>query len=191
VKVDQLAPPEWAASLALAMKSRDITEGNRADMFLAQCAHESGGFKRFSENLNYSAAALIRAWPTRFPTWAIADHYATKAPAIANRAYADRMGNGNEQSGDGWKYRGRGLIQLTGRANYGAAGDALRLPLVTEPDIAETPSAASQIAAWFWYSKGCNALADAGDFEAITKKINGGLNGLEDRERWLAKVRAL
>jgi putative chitinase len=155
----------------------------RRAAFIAQAAHESTGFSTFIENLNYSAGALNRVWPSRFPL-AIAAQYARQPERIANRAYANRIGNGDEASGDGWRYRGRGVFQLTGKANYAACGAALRLDLIGHPELLEQPMNAFRSAGWFWNSKVLSPLADMGAFNEITRRINGGYNGLADRLRY-------
>lgn len=158
--------------------------------FLAQLAHESGGFTRLVENLNYSADGLRRTWPSRFDL-ATAARFARNPEAIANRVYADRLGNGDEASGDGWRYRGRGFIQLTGKANY--ADYSQRLfgddRLVRDPDLAATPEVAMRLAVAYWQAKGLNALADQDDLNGITRKINGGLIGIEGRRKWLEQFK--
>lgn len=177
----------WAVALTDAMPQWGITTRPRAEMFLAQCAHESAGFTRFVENLNYSAQGLMRTWPNRFPTFEVAAQYERQPEKIANFVYANRLGNGNEASGDGWKYRGRGAIQLTGHNNYTAAGAAIRYPLGRYPQDLEQPQFGAPAACWFWKSRGLNELADEGDFEGITRRINGGLVGLTDRIAWWHK----
>lgn len=154
--------------------------------FLAQLAHESGGFTRLVENLNYSADGLRRTWPSRFDAKKAAE-CARKPELIANTVYADRLGNGDEASGDGWRFRGRGYIQLTGRANYMDFSHRLfgDYRLVTNPDLAADPAVAIQLAAEYWKVKDLNALADKDDLNAITRKINGGLIGIEGRRKWL------
>lgn len=166
-----------------AMLRWDIVLDARIAAFLAQAAHESAELTHLEESLNYSADALSRLWPRHFGAQEAQD-YARQPEKIANRAYADRMGNGDEASGDGWRYRGRGIFQLTGRANYrdcsiAIAGDADTLLL--NPELVAEPDYACESAGWFWQSKGLNELADRGGFEEITRRINGGLNGLEDR----------
>ncbi|AXO88455.1 glycoside hydrolase family 19 protein [Pseudomonas parafulva] len=148
----------------------------RTAAFLAQVGHESGQMCNLIENLNYSAEALVRTWPTRF-TAETAPAYARQPERIANRVYGGRMGNGPEASGDGWHYRGRGLIQLTGRANYRAAGQALGLPLEEQPELIEHPEHAAQSAAWWWAQHSLNDLADAGRFREIGSIINTGQPG--------------
>lgn len=179
----------WLWAINNALMRYEINTANRVAMFLAQCAHESGGFRHLVESLNYSAAALRATWPNRF-TEAEAADMARDQARIGERAYGGRMGNGPEGSGDGFKYRGRGIIQITGRETYGKCGDALRLDLINKPELLEDPEAAALSAGWYWSTHGCNALADANDFEGVTRRINGGINGLADRRAWLAKVYA-
>lgn len=162
----------------------------RQAAFIAQVAHESAGFTQLHENLNYSAGRLMRAWPMRFPE-SVVGQYARRPVQIANRAYADRLGNGDEASGDGWRYRGRGLIQITGKANYKKYGEMIGVDLESEPDLAANVGIACRIAGAFWRDKGCNELADAGKFEEITRRINGGLNGIEHREWLWSKAKGL
>ncbi|MDI6529487.1 glycoside hydrolase family 19 protein [Pseudomonas otitidis] len=178
----------------MATSNFSLTTPTRQSAFLAQAAHESAGFTRLTENLNYSATGLAATWPGRFrgadgqPN-ALARALNRRPEAIANVVYANRMGNGPEASGDGWRYRGRGLLQITGRAQYQRCGAALGLPLVEQPDLLAHPEPAVLSAAWFWQVNGLNELADAGDFEAITRRINGGLNGLAERRALWAKFR--
>ena len=157
--------------------------------FCAQCAHESAGFRRLIENLNYSAEALARVWPSRFSEAgspnALARGIARNPEKIANYAYANRMGNGSPDSGDGWKYRGRGIIQLTGKNNYQAAQDALGIQCVENPDMVSGLECAARVAVWFWVANKCGK---APSFEAQTKIINGGLKGLDDRKARLARA---
>lgn len=189
-----LAPrcsPGWAVSLAEQMPQWHITGRDRVCAFLAQCAHESAGFTRFEENLNYSAEALMRTWPSRFPSLQVAAPYARQPERIANHVYANRLGNGNEASGDGWKYRGRGAIQITGRANYRKAGEGVGFALEAHPADAALPAQGARVACWYWHFSGLNELADDGDFEGITRRINGGLIGLADRRTWLDRARTI
>jgi putative chitinase len=158
----------------------DISNPYRMAMFLAQTAHESANFSATEENLNYAAKALMAFWPKKFA--GVADAYARKPEKIANRAYSDRMGNGNEASGDGYSYRGRGLIQLTGKDNYTACGKALGIDLVADPDQVARDPVAVLSAGWFWDTRKLNQWADKGDVLTVTKKINGGTIGLEDRK---------
>ena len=158
----------------------EINTSLRLAAFAAQLAHESGDLTQWLENLNYSSSRLLTVWPTRFNSQ-VASEYAGNPVKIANRVYANRMGNGDESSGDGWRYRGRGPIQLTGRANYKAAGDALNLDLEDNPDQVATPEVGLRVAAWYWKDRGCNDLADARNFREITRRINGGMNGYPGR----------
>jgi putative chitinase len=186
----------WVGPLSAAMTRFDIDDGRRTAAFLAQVAEESGELTRLVESLNYSAKRLIEVWPRRFPTLKKAVDYANAPQKLANYVYASRLGNGDEASGDGWKYRGRGLIQTTGRANYRSAGTSLGLPLETQPELLEQPDAAALSAAWFWKTHGLNELADAGglgdeeDFETISIRINGGLQGIEARKAYWRSAQA-
>ena len=185
---------DWTAALNDAMAEFGVAANlQRIAAFLAQVAHESGQLRTLEESLYYSTAKrLCQVWPKRFPTEAAAAPYARNPEGLANRVYALRIGNGDVASGDGWRYRGRGLKQLTGRANYKEAGSALGVDLVRSPDRLKEPVLAARSAAWFWQSRGCNPLADDtsgddddADFVAITKLINGGTIGLKERrEAW-------
>lgn len=185
----------FVAELDEAMERFEINTPSRIAAFLAQTAHESGDFRLTEENLNYSWEALRRTWPRHFETDEVARGYHRQPERIANRAYASRNGNGDEASGDGWRFRGRGLIQLTGRANYLAYAVAVAEPSVaTEPDQVARPRHAALSAGWFWQSHGLNPLADAGDeasFNQISFRINGGWNGKEDRLQNWAEARAV
>jgi putative chitinase len=153
----------------------------RAAAFIAQTAHESGGFNFVKENLNYSAKGLMGTFKKYFPTEALAKEYEKKPEKIANRVYANRMGNGNEASGDGWKFCGRGLIQLTGKDNYTRFSNDLGISLDETVAYLETPEGAVSSAGWFWDNNNLNKWCDADDFVTLTKRINGGTIGLEDR----------
>ena len=166
--------------LNTAMGKYSIITPARIAAFLAQVGHESGQLTALVENLNYSAQALLSCWPARF-TAALASQVARQPEKIANIVYADRMGNGSTASGDGWSYRGRGLIQVTGRANYAKCGEALGLDLIGNPDLLAQPANAALSAGWFWSINGLNTLADAGNFTQITQRVNGGQNGAADR----------
>lgn len=174
----------WIDPLNATMRQFAINTPRRIAHFLAQTAHESGGFKYTVENLNYSAEGLQRVFKKYFQTEALARAYARKPQAIASRVYADRMGNGDEASGDGWRYRGRGLIQLTGRSNYAAFSQGAAIDALGEPDLVARPPLAALSAGWFWQANGLNALADKGSVEAITRRVNGGAHGLEERRRF-------
>lgn len=174
-------PDEWLPHVLEAATKYDFLEPKRLAMWVAQCAHESDGFTHLIENLNYSAGALARTWSARFHTIVEAREYERRPEKIANKVYSGRMGNGPESSGDGWKFRGRGLIQLTGRANYAACGTGLEVDLLAAPDLLATKRYAALSAGWFWHTRGLNVLADASDVAGVTRKINGGLIGLADR----------
>jgi putative chitinase len=173
----------WHHALEQALPDYDINTPARIAAFVAQCAHESGGFRFLKENLNYKAESLSRVWPKYFKDPAVAKQYAQKPEAIANRAYANRMGNGDEASGDGWKFCGRGLIQLTGRSNYQAFADSIETDIEDIPEYLATFEGSCQSAAWFWETNNLNKWADAGDILTLTKKINGGVLGLADRQK--------
>jgi len=171
----------WYSALERCLPDYDINTPKRVAAFIAQCAHESGGFKFLKENLNYRAESLVRVWPRHFPNLDIARKYARNPEKIANKAYASRMGNGDENSGDGWKFIGRGLIQLTGRNNYQAFADSIETDIEDIPEYLQTFEGAVQSACWFWETNNLNRFADAGDIKEMTKRINGGYLGLDDR----------
>ena len=170
----------WCDALNKILSDYDISTPQRVAAFLAQTAHESGGYTALHENLNYTAQSLCRVWPSHF-TADIADQYAHQPERIASRAYAGRMGNGDEASGDGWKFCGRGLIQLTGKSNYQAFADSVQMNVDDVPAFLQTFEGAIQSACFFWENTNLNAVADAGDITHMTKIINGGTLGLEDR----------
>lgn len=184
-------PETWAEALNAILPKYGITTPVRIAAFLAQVGHESTGFTDLTENLNYSATALAVTWPNRY---AVDPKAAAKVPnelakrlqhnpeAIANNAYANRLGNGPEESGDGWRHRGRGAIQTTGKDNYIAFAKAAGKSYDDVFAYLETHAGAIESACWYWSTRGLNILADAGDTVAITKRINGGTNGLEDRK---------
>lgn len=153
----------------------------RQAAFIAQCAHESGGFTKKLENLNYSGDRLPVIFPKYFPDPVLARSYHRQPERIANIVYANRMGNGPTESGDGWKFRGRGFIQLTGKENYTKCGQAIGVDLISKPEYLETSKGAVESAIWFWNTRKLNELADEGDMMTITKKINGGTHGLSER----------
>jgi putative chitinase len=159
---------------------------NRAAHFFAQTAHESGNFKAFSENLNYGAKGLRGIFGKYFPTDAMARAYERQPQKIANRVYANRMGNGPEESGDGFRYCGRGLIQLTGKSNYSNFADSIETPVEETSAYLETFEGAVQSACWFWETNNLNQYADNNDILTMTKRINGGTIGLEDRMKHYA-----
>ena len=172
---------QWFEAISEILPEYEITTPQRVAAFLAQCAHESGGFVFLKENLNYKAASLRRVFPKYFPDDAIAAQYAGKGEMIANRVYANRMGNGPEESGDGFRYCGRGLIQLTGKNNYTFFAGSLDIPVEEASEYLQTFEGAVQSACFFWEQNKLNQWADAGDILTLTKRINGGTIGLEDR----------
>ena len=178
----------WAESLDETCERFAIDSPFRIAGFISNVAHESAGFKFVKENLNYSAASLMRVWSSRFPTVEIAQRYAMNPEKIANRAYSDRMGNGDEASGDGWRYIGRGLIQLTGKNNYVAYSMACDNEALQHPEIVEQPKYAAESAGWFWSVNRLNQLADAQDITGMCRRINGGLNGLDDRQMKYSQI---
>lgn len=190
----------WLPHVQEAMERFEISSPRQVAAWLAQTAHESAGYTALVENLNYSADTMAVVWPTRFAEIGpnkkpkknekgknIPNKFAQalhrKPEMIANAVYSNRMGNGNIESGDGWKFRGRGLKQLTGKDNHRACSEGLGVDLVANPDMLLEPKYASLSAAWFWSKNKCGPLADSGDFVALTKRINGGTIGLEDRQK--------
>lgn len=191
-------PAKWIDAIVSTCQEFEINTPQRIAAFLAQTSHESGGYTMLSENLNYRAATLAACWPNRFavlgsdkkpikengklvPT-VVANNIAGKPELIANLVYSSRMGNGPAESGEGWKFRGRGLKQLTGKDNYTRCGSALGIDLVSNPDLLLEPTYAAKSAAWFWKTNKLSDFADAGDIKGMTKKINGGFIGLEQRQ---------
>ena len=178
--------PKWDIPLNQVFVKYDINTPKRQAAFIGQCAHESNNFKVLQENLNYSAEGLMKTWPSRFPTLEIANQYARQPTKIAGKVYNGRMGNTSEEEAS--KYFGRGLIQLTGKENYDNCGKAIGVDLINQPQLLAEPMYACLSAGWFWNKKGLNDLADAGDYETMTKRINGGLIGLDDRKAKIAKA---
>ena len=174
---------KWFEPLQETFEKYQINTPKRQACFIGQCMHESGGFKFVKENLNYSAKALMATWPSRFPDMDTAEKYERQPEKIANKVYSGRMGN--TEDGDGAKYIGRGLIQLTGKDNYKAFGEAIGEDLVANPQLVEQPRYAALSAGWFWNKRGLNALADAMDVTTMTVRINGGRIGIDDR---IAKI---
>jgi putative chitinase len=172
---------DWFEALDQLLPDYQIDTPMRVAAFLAQCGHESGGFVFIRENLNYRAESLVKQWPRYFPTIEIARQYERQPVKIANRAYANRMGNGDEASGDGWRFCGKGLIQLTGRDNYQDFADSIETPIDEVSEYLQTFEGAAQSACWFWETNNLNREADVGDIKTMTRKINGGYIGLEDR----------
>jgi len=172
---------QWVDALNETFQRFNILTPLQQASFIGQCGHECGNFKTLEENLNYKAETLMKLWKTRFPTIEIANEYARNPKKIANKVYASRMGNRDESSGDGFRFRGRGCIQLTGHANYFHAGQACGEDFVMNPDLVATPKYAAMTAGWFWDTHKLNKFADIRDFTMMTKKINGGTIGLNDR----------
>jgi len=173
--------PVWADALNETFERFDISTPARQAAFIGQCGHECANFRILEENLNYRAETLMKLWKSRFPTVEIANEYARNPKKIANKVYSSRMGNRDEASGDGYRFRGRGCIQLTGHANYFHAGQACGEDFVMNPDLVATPRYAAMTAGWFWNTHKLNQYADSQDYKTLTKKINGGFIGLEDR----------
>jgi putative chitinase len=173
----------WHHALAQLLPQYEINTPDRIAAFLAQCAHESGGFVFIKENLNYKWQSLRKVFPKYFPTDALAQQYEKQPQKIANRVYANRMGNGPEESGDGWRFCGRGLIQVTGRDNYSWFAASLQISPEEASEYMETFEGAAQSACWFWESNNLNQWADKQDILTLTKRINGGTIGLEDRKK--------
>ena len=173
----------WYDAICNILPNYEINTAPRVAAFLAQCAHESGGFKALKENLNYRAVTLRKVFPKYFPTDALANQYAGQQEKIANRVYANRMGNGDEASGDGFRFCGRGLIQLTGKENYSWFAASMGISVEEVAEYLSTFEGAVQSACWFWESNNLNQYADNGDILTMTKRINGGTIGLEDRKK--------
>ena len=191
-------PEKWIDAIIATCQEFEINTPQRVASFLAQTSHESGGYTMLSENLNYRAATLAACWPNRFavlgadkkpvkengklvPT-AVANSISGKAELIANLVYSSRMGNGPAESGEGWKFRGRGLKQLTGKDNYTRCGSSLGVDLVSNPDLLLEPMYAARSAGWFYKTNNLSSFADVGDIKGMTKRINGGFIGLEQRQ---------
>jgi putative chitinase len=172
---------QWVEPLNETFAKFDISTPIRQASFIGQAAHESGNFKKLQEGLSYSAERLMKIWPKRFPTLEMAQKYARNEKALANNVYANRMGNRDEASGDGFRFSGKGLFQLTGHSNFYHAGQALGVDLVMQPELVLTPKYAALTAGFFWSTHKLNQYADSRDFLMMTKKINGGIIGLDDR----------
>jgi len=172
----------WYEAIDQLLPDYDINTPQRVAAFIAQCAHESGNFAFIKENLNYRAASLMKTFGKYFPTMELAQQYEKRPEKIANRVYANRMGNGDEASGDGYKYCGRGLIQLTGKDNYTFFAGSLGITVEEASEYLATFEGAAQSACWFWEQNNLNRFADANDVKGLTRVINGGYIGLEDRQ---------
>ncbi len=173
--------PKWLEPLNKTFEKYEINTPTRQAAFIGQCGHESANFKTLEENLNYSAKGLMATWPSRFPTIEIATQFERNPEKIANKVYGGRADLGNTEDGDGWRFHGRGLIQLTGRSNYTVCGLALDKPFAELPELVLEPENAVLSAGWFWNKRGLNALADTEDWTTMTRRINGGTIGLQDR----------
>jgi len=200
-------PDKWLDAVVQTCQEFEIDTLERIAAFIAQTAHESGGYTMLTENLNYKAATLAACWPNRFavlgadkkpikengklvPT-AVANSIAGKPELIANLVYSNRMGNGPAESGEGWLYRGRGLKQLTGKDNVTRCGQALGVDFVGNPDLLLEPLYAARSAGWFWKTNNLSKFADVEDLEGMTKKINGGLIGIADRKARYQKAKSV
>ena len=181
---------QYAPLLMQAMLQFDISTPRRQSYFLAQIIHESQQLTRWVENLNYSAERLMAVWPKRFPSIEFARLFARQPEKLANYVYANRNGNGSIESGDGWKYRGRSPLQITGKANYKPCGEKLKLDLVGQPELIEQPQYGFLASAWWWWSRGLNSAADQGAFDTVTKTINGSVATLPERATVLARVQS-
>lgn len=200
-------PDKWLQPIIETCVEFEINTPQRIAGFLAQTSHESGGYSMLTENLNYRASTLAACWPNRFaemgadkkpkkdakgaliPT-KVAHSIANKPELIANLVYSSRMGNGAPQTGEGWKFRGRGLKQLTGKDNYARCGRDLGVDLVSHPDLLLEPVYAARSAGWFWKVNKLSEYADNGDIKGMTKKINGGFIGLKERQDLYNKIMA-
>jgi putative chitinase len=189
-------PAMWTAHLNQCMAACEISTPDRQSAFLGQVLHESGGLKSLEEALSYSAARLRQVWPRRFTSDEQAAAYSHQPEKLANYVYAGRMGNGDEASGDGWKYRGRGLIQLTGRDNYARFAADMQVDALANPDLLLQPQMAALTAGWFWTSHNLNFLADQAtgpdadaQFLTLTKRINSAADGLASRMAFWRRAR--
>ncbi|XP_076029878.1 glycosyl hydrolase family 19 domain-containing protein HI_1415-like [Oratosquilla oratoria] len=190
IMVDAKAPniQKFLPFINSTMRKFNITTPLQQAHFLAQVGHECGSFNYLVESLNYSAAGLRKIFPKHFKTNAEMESFARKPEKIANRVYSNRLGNGSEESGDGWKYRGRGMIQLTGKDVYREFASASGSQVLSDPDrLATDPRLCAESAGWFWKRANLNQLADKDDVEAVTRRINGGVNGLDDRKAYLRR----
>lgn len=178
------APEPWLQAVIDVLAGTEIDTPEERAAFVSQLAHESAEFTRLSENLNYSAERLAQVWPSRFRDPEVARRYARNPERLANLVYANRLGNGPESSGDGWRYRGRGPIQLTGRDNYRRCGAALGVDLVADPDLLFEPPTGVRSALWFWRVRGLDRVDDDGDVLDETRLVNGGTHGLAERQTY-------
>jgi putative chitinase len=182
---------QWVDPLNETFERFGINTPKQQAAFIGQCSHECGNFTKLEEGLSYAADRLIKIWPRRFPNMEIAQRYARNPKALANNVYANRMGNRDEASGDGYRFRGRGCIQTTGHSAYFHAGQALGADFVMQPDLVAMPKYAALTAGFFWDTHKLNAFADSQDYVTMTKRINGGTIGLEDRKAHIAHALAV
>jgi putative chitinase len=195
VNAEQLAKlhigADWVDALNETFSRFNINTKNQQAMFIGQCSHECGNFRLLEENLNYRAETLMKLWPKRFPSLEFAKQYEKNPRKIANSVYANRMGNRDEASGDGYRFRGRGALQCTGHSTYFHAGKALGVDFVMQPDFVATPKYAALTAGWFWDTHKLNPPADALDYQKVTRIINGGTIGLDDRIKHVQQALAV
>jgi len=182
---------DWVDPLNETFERFGIVTHNQQAMFIGQCSHECGNFRLLEENLNYKAATLMKLWPKRFPTQEKANEFSGNPKKIANSVYSSRMGNRDENSGDGFRFRGRGIIQLTGHSSYFHCGKALGVDFVGNPDLVSSPKYAALSGGWFWSTHNLNSPADALDYTKVTKIINGGTIGLDDRIKHVQQALAV
>jgi putative chitinase len=182
---------DWVDALNETFSRFNLTTNNQKAMFIGQCSHECGNFRTLEENLNYRAETLMKLWPKRFPSLEFAKQYEKNPKKIANSVYASRMGNRDEASGDGYRFRGRGALQCTGHSTYFHAGKALGVDFVMQPDLVATPKYAALTAGWFWDTHKLNPPSDALDYTKVTKIINGGTIGLDDRIKHVQQALAV
>jgi len=191
-KLSSVVPEIYFSEFELFNERYNVNTKNRVSHFISQAQHESANFTTVTENLNYSSMGLLNTFPKYFPDEDTAKHYAKQPEKIANRVYANRMGNGDEISGDGWKFRGRGIFQLTGKGNYTAFSMYTKKDILNNPGFLQTPNGAVESALWFWTRNGLNKLADKGADDAvvkeITKVINGGFSHLAERQKLFKEV---
>jgi putative chitinase len=182
---------DWVDALNETFSRFNLTSNNQKAMFIGQCSHECGNFRLLEENLNYRAETLMKLWPKRFPSLEFAKQYEKNPKKIANSVYANRMGNRDEASGDGYRFRGRGALQCTGHSTYFHAGKALGVDFVMQPDLIATPKYAALTAGWFWETHKLNPPSDALDYQKVTRIINGGTIGLDDRIKHVQQALAV
>lgn len=182
---------QWVEPLNETFERFGISTPKQQAAFIGQCSHECGNFTKLEEGLSYAADRLMKIWPRRFPNMEIAQRYARNPKALANNVYANRMGNRDEASGDGYRFRGRGCIQTTGHSAYFHAGQALGADFVMQPDLVAMPKYAALTAGFFWDTHKLNAFADSQDYLTMTKRINGGTIGLDDRKAHIAQALAV